>query len=75
MSKTFEQKYGELCDRLYEAERDELRLAVGLATTIKGDMVMDAEHPLAMMQEVTAFVKELRQQNDELAAFEEPRDE
>lgn len=46
-------------------ERDELRQAVGLATTIKGDMAMDAEHPVEMMQEVADYVDELR---DELRA-------
>lgn len=49
------------------AERDEarkeveqLRMAVGCATTIKGDMVMRADDPLGMMQEVCAYVKSLR---------------
>lgn len=54
-------------NRRAEAERDEarkeverLRMAVGCATTIKGDMVMRADDPLGMMQEVCAYVKSLR---------------
>lgn len=49
------------------AERDEarreveqLRMAVGCATTIKGDMVMRADDPIGMMQEVCSYVAAIK---------------
>lgn len=36
--------------------------AVGLATTIKGDMEIDVTDPIGMMQHVVAYVESLRQQ-------------
>ena len=43
------------------AEIERLRMAVGLATTLAGDVVMDAEHPLEMMQEIVAKVTAARE--------------
>ena len=39
---------------------EELRMAIGLFTTAKPDMVMDPDNPIAMAQEVVAYVESLR---------------
>lgn len=48
-----------------DAEFQQLLMAVGCASTIKGSMVMRADDPLGMMQEVCSYVKELRAERDE----------
>lgn len=48
-----------------DAEIERLRMAVGCATTIKGDMVIRADDPLGMMQEVSAYVTTLTAERDE----------
>lgn len=48
------------------AEAEQLRMAIGCATTIKGDMVMRADDPLGMMQEVCQYVATLTAERDEL---------
>lgn len=48
-----------------DAEIERLLMAVGLATTIKGDMVMRADDPLGMMQEVCQYVATLTTERGE----------
>ncbi|MBU6223153.1 MAG: hypothetical protein KGR24_10465 [Planctomycetes bacterium] len=45
-----------------QAEVEKLRQAVGLATTAVGDMVIDVENPIGMMQRVVAEVEKMRMQ-------------
>jgi hypothetical protein len=67
-----ERRVSDLQDRLagydrVQAQRDELvaknaalREAIGLMTTIKGDMVMRPDDPIGMAQEVAAYVEALK---------------
>jgi len=55
-----------------EAERDKYVSAVGIATTIKDTMIVDAENPEAMMLELDRHVADLREQ---LTAEREKREE
>lgn len=48
-----------------QVEIERLRMAVGCATTIKGDMVMRGDDPLGMMQEVCSYVDTLTAERDE----------
>jgi hypothetical protein len=50
-------------------ELTRLRNAIGLATTIKGDIEMDSEHPIEMMQEVATYVSTLRAEVARLTAI------
>lgn len=42
-----------------DAELEQLRMAVGLLSTLKGDMEMRPDDPLGMAQEVEAYVNQL----------------
>lgn len=54
-----------------DAEIKRLRMAVGCATTIKGDMVMRADDPLGMMQEVCQYAATLTAERDDLKDWKE----
>jgi hypothetical protein len=45
-----------------QAESAQLRMAVGLAATIKSDMEMRCDDPVGMMQEVHAYTAQLQAQ-------------
>jgi len=49
------------------AESEKLWMAIGLASTIKGDMLIRVDDPIGMMQEVVAYVyaKDERMTDDE----------
>lgn len=47
------------------AEIERLQMAIGCATTIKGDMVMRADDPLGMMQEICSYVATITRERDE----------
>ncbi len=60
MTEERDKVFAELCAS--QAMVEELTQAVGLATTIKGDMLIRPDDPIGMMQEVCTYVSDVSEQ-------------